>query len=261
VREESEPGSQAARAPGQAVALASQPVALVSLLLALSSASCSAPGLQAGDALPSYAAPKARRSGGAQELGSDVIRYRRLTREDFRGSEPPPEFAPQRDRIGAATCAYLAPRPEMSIALVAVASNGAVTSYQASPEGVGFRALMNRDCSWWNAEQTRIPPDYVLEHEQIHFALLEIHARRLDARAGELAQAATASSSDPDEAIRLAHAKLEAELSKALAKAMQRQREFDEDTSMGFRPDRQAVWLERVRAELVQTSEAAGEQR
>jgi len=256
-----EPGGRAARAPAHPVALAPPLFALVSLLLALSSASCSASGFQTGDALPSYAAPKARRFGGAQELGGDVIRYRRLTREDFRGSEPPPEFAPQRDRIGAATCAYLAPRPEMSIAVVSVASNETEASYRASPEGVGFRALMNRDCSWWNAEQTRIPPDYVLEHEQIHFALLEIHARRLDARAGELAQSATVSSSDPDEALRLAHAKLEAELSTALAKAMQRQREFDEDTSMGFRPDRQAVWLERVRAELAQTSEAAGEQR
>ena len=235
--------------------------ALASLLLALSAASCGAPGVQAGDALPSYAAPQARRFGGAQDLDSDVIRYRRLTREDFRGSEPPPEFAPQRDRIGAATCAYLAPLPEMSIALVTVASSGAETRYRATPEGVGFRALMNRDCSWWNAEQTRLPPDYVLEHEQIHFALLEIHARRLDARAAELAQGATASSSDPDEAVRLAHAKLEAELSTALAKAMQRQREFDEDTSMGFRPDRQAVWLERVRTELEQTSEAVDEQR
>lgn len=254
MRREFAPGSH--RAGARALRLA-----LASLLLALGSASCSAPGVQAGDDLPGYAAPKARRFGGAQEIGSDVIRYRRLTRDDFRGSEPPPEFAPQSDRIGAATCAYLAPRPEMSIAVMSVASSGSETSYQAAPEGVGFRALMNRDCSWWNAEQTRIPPDYVLEHEQIHFALLEIHARRLDARAAELTQTATVSSSDPDEAARLAHAKLEAELSKALAEAMQRQREFDEDTSMGFRPERQAVWLKRVRAELEQTGKAADEQR
>jgi hypothetical protein len=45
---------------------------------------------------------------------------------------------------------------------------------------------MNRDCSWWN-EKATMDAAYVLEHEQIHFALTELGARSLSANAAQIA--------------------------------------------------------------------------
>ena len=217
-------------------------------VVALSTASCGGP----GTSLPAYASPHGRVLDQSEGVQGDVIRYRQLEREDFRAAEPPPEYAPHREKIGAATCAYLVTRPDMRIELARVSAPSGPPVYRAAPIGVGFQALMNRDCSWWNTDQTRLPADYVLEHEQIHFALFEILAERLDQRSAELTRAATVTSNDPEEAASLAYTKLESELALALGEVMQRQREFDEDTSMGFRPERQAVWLQKVRVELEQ---------
>jgi len=53
--------------------------------------------------LPEYAAPKGRLIDPAILDTADVIAYRTLTRADFKGEQPPAEFAAYDDRVGAAT--------------------------------------------------------------------------------------------------------------------------------------------------------------
>ena len=208
--------------------------------------------------LPEFAVPRGRLVDDANEPGRDLIAYRRLEPGDFRGAEPPPQHASHRDKLGAATCVYVLVLPETKIRLVAVRSPQGPVRYRAEPTALGFRALMDRDCSWWNSEQ-RHPPGYVLEHEQIHFALFELEARRLDTRSPEIASAVTVGAATPEEAVRGAQERLAAEVRQAMAVAVQRNREFDEDTSMGVRPERQQTWRDRVRAELARTElEATG---
>ncbi len=209
--------------------------------------------------LPEFASPRGRLVDDANEPGRDLISYRCLERGDFRGAEPPPEHASHRDELGAATCVYVLVLPGTKIQLVAVRSPQGPVRYRAEPTALGFRALMDRDCSWWNSER-RHPPGYVLEHEQIHFALFELEARRLDARSSDIASAVTVSAATPEEAVRVAQERLAAEVRQAMAAAVQRNREFDEDTSMGFRPERQQTWRDRVQTELARTEpEATGD--
>jgi hypothetical protein len=58
--------------------------------------------------LPDYAAPTVAVVKNTELDLSDVISYRRLTRADFKGSEPPTHFD---ERMAAVTCVYT--RPEV----------------------------------------------------------------------------------------------------------------------------------------------------
>ena len=93
----------------------------------------------------------------------------------------------------------------------------------------------------------------MLEHEQIHFALFELAARRLDAESAAIEGSAVATRASPEEAVLEVQEALQSELSAALEAALERNRRFDEDTSMGFRPARQEEWLRQIRRELERT--------
>jgi hypothetical protein len=221
------------------------PLLLAGLVLA--GAGCGARRAGPEAALPEFATPRGRLLGSSESVPRGAIPYRALEREDFRGEEPPPQFTRYRERLGAATCCFVLTRPETRIEVQRLPTG---EGWRAAPTQLGFRAVMDPECSWWNTEQTRLPTEYVLEHEQIHFALFEIEARRLDARSAELTRAATLTASSSEEALRRSRETLEAVLARGLEATLRRNREFDEDTSMGFRPERQELWLERVRSEL-----------
>ncbi len=226
---------------------------LVPVLLLGACAGPSAQRVAGTHTLPDFATPRGRLLDTSTQLARDVIPYRQLTRDDFRGSEPPEHLASHRERVGAATCAYVVADPRTRIRVDLVVDDDGGSRFRASARKVGFRALMDRGCSWWNDDQELIPEPYVLEHEQIHFALFELAARRLDAEAPTIESSATATRASQEAAIRAVRERLQGELSAALQAALERNRRFDEDTSMGLRPDQQEKWLRRVRDELART--------
>jgi hypothetical protein len=204
--------------------------------------------------LPEYAAPK----GGVVEAGkldsSDVIGYRNLTRADFRGRQAPIEFASVADRVGAATCGQVRTTPDTAFLI-----HWQQDSPQSEPrhwvevKKLRFMALMDRRCSWWNEKLAARAPDYVLQHEQIHFALYELGARRLNASVDDIKHEMTRPGSTKEEVQARAQQALKGALSEATEKLIERNRDFDQDTSLGYRPDRQRAWLETVTAELAET--------
>ncbi len=105
---------------------------------------------------------------------------------------------------------------------------------------------MDPRCSWWNADPRRVGADYVLEHEQIHFALLEISAREINREiAGLLVRVASR-----ERAPSRAQAKLKSVLEAARMKYLAQSQRFDEQTSP--RPDIEAQtrWRREVEARL-----------
>ena len=215
-------------------------------LVALSLAGCGG--------LPDYAAPK----GGVVEAGaldsSDVISYRQLTRGDFRAQSAPPEFAPVADRVGAATCGQVRTTPE-TVFLIHSRQDAPTSPehHWVEVKRLGFMALMDRRCSWWNEKLAARAPDYVLEHEQIHFALYELGARKLNASVATIERDMTHEGSNQKEVQAHAQRALNDALAEATKKLLERNRDFDQDTSLGYRPDRQRAWLKKVTAELTET--------
>jgi hypothetical protein len=215
-------------------------------LLALTLSGCST--------LPEYAAPK----GGVIDAGkldsTDVIGYRALTRADFRGTHAPHEFAAVADRVGAATCGQVRTTDDTSILLNwRQASPTSPRRHWVEVKKLGFIALMDRRCSWWNDRRAARAPGYVLQHEQIHFALYELGARKLNAEVAAITRDMTREGESQEEVKAHAERALSDALTRATEALLERNREFDEDTSLGYRPDRQRAWLKRVLDELAAT--------
>ncbi len=198
--------------------------------------------------LPEYAAPKGGIVDAAQADVSDVITYRLLTREDFKATEAPPEFAAVAKSVGAATCAYLLTSGNTSLRIQERPGAASDERFEAHIESLEFSTLMNRKCSWWN-EQAQFSQAYVLEHEQIHFALYELGARHCN-RLVPAAKEQMLRAPSVEAARDLGNREIQKVLQSCLDHTLQENRRFDEDTSMGYAPDRQKAWLGKVTAEL-----------
>jgi hypothetical protein len=210
--------------------------------------------LGCGSTLPEYAAPNGGVVAAADLDSTDVIGYRLLSRADFRGTQAPPEFAQVAGRVGAATCGQVRTTSD-TVFLInwRQASPTSERQHWVEVKKLGFMALMDRRCSWWNDQTASRAPGYVLQHEQIHFALYELGARKLNASAEAIKQSMM-NEGPSQEAVQLrAQRALNDALVKATEELLERNREFDEDTSLGFRPDRQRAWLNRVNEELAET--------
>jgi len=120
-----------------------------------------------------------------------------------------------------------------------------------------FRAVMKPECSFWNEAvgpigslgglagtsiipgvPTPQPEWYVLQHEQIHFAIMEVAARRLSASLAEV------SASDRT------HSKVESAYRLTLSHAAERHRNFDAATSGTFDPNQLAIWVRLLETEM-----------
>ena len=198
--------------------------------------------------LPEYARPVAEYREVPLGADADAIAYRTLERGDFLAAEPPPQLSGATDRLCAATCAQIV------LDDVPVTIHGSGASFEARPDRIRFRALMDRRCSWWRPGRCPQPEAYVLQHEQVHFGLVELEARRLNLRSEALAESARARGRTPEEASRRSRERVEAILRDSSGAILEGHTRFDEDTSLGYRPDRQQAWYDRTMREL---SEAA----
>jgi hypothetical protein len=203
--------------------------------------------------LPDYAAPKtAVVTPGSLDL-SDVVPYRTLTRADFKAAAPPAAFAANADRLGAATCCYVVVAPGARVASREVRSASGPVRYSASVSQVSVRAQMDRRCSWWNPKNIGLPQDYILEHEQIHFALCELEARRLNATLRDFTATLSVTEESPQAAAELVQKRVNEKIQGQSTALAARSRDFDEDTSLGHEPEAQKHWWARVQAELAST--------
>ena len=184
---------------------------------------------------------------------TDLISYRTLTRRDFKANAPPRSLS-HPERMGALTCGYVMPAPETQAMVSHTRQPDGTFRYEGSVRNLGFRAVMNRNCSWWNDDFPSTSSEYVLEHEQIHFAIVEIGARRANARSDEIARSARSRAADYRAAGENAQKKFEDALRQVTEQIMDRHNRFDEDTSLGHFPEKQREWLERIERELAETA-------
>jgi hypothetical protein len=207
--------------------------------------------LVACSTLPDHARPQAEVRDPSAYRATDPIRYRAITRADFRAATPPAQVAAHAKSFGAFTCASIVPK---GVTRARIEPDREPGIWVGRFENTAFRAEMDRACSWWNPEQVPVPAAYVLEHEQIHFALTEIVARRLGARLREVRLRTDSPASAGAELQKRYDALLEASRTELLDTST----EFDDDTSGSYQPERQARWLARVESELARTRDPTG---
>ena len=184
---------------------------------------------------------------------SATIPYRELTRADFQRPTPPPELQ-RHPRLGALTCAHIRPSQESTIKALPEQLDSGRVVYRAVVQQVRFEAYMDPSCSWWNPDNEELSPEYVLEHEQVHFALFELAARRLSLEATAHARALDVVAESGEEVAARVNREIEVLLRRAIQETLQENERFDRETSLGFEPSHQQRWRERVEAELAATA-------
>ena len=182
---------------------------------------------------------------------SDVVPWRKLDRSDFQGEAPPPNLVDHAGLIGAVSCVGISLPPDAGAAISLERLATGQRRYGARLYQPRFTAVFDKLCSWWNPNSD--DPRYLLEHEQLHFDLTEVAARRLSQEliAGTKSIATRAATQEA------AIAKLDARigiLTKTALKALrERHSRLDQETSVERSPERQADWVRRVAAELALT--------
>jgi hypothetical protein len=192
--------------------------------------------------------------GGMTRVGSgldsaDAISWRKLRRSDFLGERPPGAFGTSNQRPVAVSCAYVVPSPEARIFPVPIPGAETDVAFRARIEGLRFRALLSRSCSWWNPDNT-VSPAYVLQHEQIHFDLFEVTARRLNRDMPGLLQVMDVRGPSEEAVVNGAQRYVQNALSRALKQTGALNQKFDLETSFGIRHQRQDGWRMRLDRDL-----------
>lgn len=193
--------------------------------------------------LPDYAMPRVELVEAAQLAKTDGIPYRKLTRGDFRARTAPIRDASHAAQMSAFTCANVVPKGDIQMEL---RQQPAERGFVARPAQASFVAKMDRNCSWWNPAPSDEALSYILQHEQIHFAIAELAARDLTKRVRQL----SATGDSPEQTAAALQRAIDGVFRDVMEQMTERNTNFDLDTSGRHDPERQQRWLDQVSGEL-----------
>lgn len=204
--------------------------------------------------LPDYALPGSGRLLDDPTLLADAFTYRRLTRADFRAEALPPDRAAHAASINAHTCTQIRPRPDtrMVISRSRFAGSDMVIG---SISYIAFEAIMIPGCSWWNPRLEAKHTAYVLQHEQIHFAITEQTARKLTAEAQERLRDFIVVEYSPEAAREVIAQTIRSLIRSATQASLKTHTAFDEETSLFHSPRRQQWWMEKMERDLAHAAD------
>jgi hypothetical protein len=202
--------------------------------------------------LPEYARPRLTEIDNQQEVLRNGITYRLLTVDDFQASELPTKIEPHAENIAAHACCRIRVAKDARFTI----TRGYLYQqihYFGTIKYIAFEAVMIPECSWLNPHVSKEKLDYVIEHEQIHFALMEIAARKLTRRARKETKNFIAIQSTYENTKEEISVKIRDMIRAANQAVLIEHTAFDEDTSLYFDPESQRRWLDRVEEQLFKT--------
>jgi hypothetical protein len=202
--------------------------------------------------LPEYARPHIVQTNEPNKTLATGFPYRPLTPDDFRATSLSEQQLEHGDRIKAHAAMLIRVTGDSTFKITNGDFYGQMYFF-GKIEHLAFEAVMLPDQSWWNPE---IPPNmrsYVLQHEQIHFALAEIAARQLTIDTPKWASDVFVIELTPQAVRAELVRQVKDRINAAMEANLKRQAEFDEDTSLSFNPRWQQWWFDTVEEELKQT--------
>ena len=200
--------------------------------------------------LPEYAKPRTIQID--ENVAITGFTYRQLTRGDFRASSSPAYLSTHEENINAHSAITIRITGDSNISIIPqhlLDQN----NYLGRINHLAFEAVMIPDKSWWNPKMKAGMTTYVLQHEQIHFALTEIAARKLTSDARKWSSNLSVIKQTPQEVYSEILQQVKVRINSAMEANQKRHLKFDNDTSLFYNPSWQAWWLEMVEKELKQT--------
>lgn len=201
--------------------------------------------------LPEYTRPRMVRADDLQKTPATGFTYRVLTPEDFRAASLSGNMAEHAERINAHAATQIRLTADSSFRIISGDLYGQGYFF-GSIERLGFEAVMLPDRSWWNPKIPANMRGYVLQHEQIHFAITELAARQLTGDGQKWASDVLVIKPTPQEVQAELARQIKDRINAAMETSLKRQAEFDEDTSLFVNPRRQQWWSWTVEDELKQ---------
>jgi hypothetical protein len=202
--------------------------------------------------LPEYARPRMVQADELQKTLATGFSYRPLTRDDFRAASLSEQLAEHAERINAHAATLIRLTADSSFSVTRGDLYGQ-TCFFGRIERLAFEAVMLPDRSWWNPKIPANMRGYVLQHEQIHFALAELAARRLTSETQKWASDVLVIKPTLQEVRAELVRQIKDRINAAMESNLKRQAEFDEDTSLFYSPKWQQWWFRTVEDELKQT--------
>jgi len=203
--------------------------------------------------LPDYARPRFHAPDDNVRTSRHGFIYRPLAVADFQAVALPPEYSRYNHHINAHSCISIRPS-KTSKARITRAVYGGRPFFVGSIPEVVFEAVFVPACSWWNPELPEGRRAYVLQHEQIHFALAELAARRLTRASREELKGFLAIHASYQEVQAELAGKLKDLAHEAMEASFAEHTAFDEETSLYFDPRAQQWWWQEVSAQLAETA-------
>lgn len=202
--------------------------------------------------LPEFAQP--HMSSEPFDPSLEHIGYRQLRVDDFKANAPSPGIKDHKHMINAHTSVSL--RPATEIHYIISPPHMSFGLYKAYLQELSFKSLMFPTRSWWNPGLSPEKTPYVLQHEQIHFALMEIAARELNKKLS-LSFGQAISGTERSTVERRLRAAVEKEIAACKTDILKEHTAFDEETSLYHDPKRQQQWYDDCQNKLHNLSEWA----
>jgi hypothetical protein len=202
--------------------------------------------------LPEYARPRMVQADEQQKTPPTGFAYRPLTPDDFRAASISDQPAEHAERMNAHTVTLIRLTADSSFTITSGVLYGQ-RYFFGRIKHLAFEAVMLPDRSWWNPKIPANMRGYVLQHEQIHFALTELAARQLTIDTQKWASEVLVMEPTPQEVRIELSRQIKDRIDAAMEANLKRQAEFDEDTSLFFNPKWQQWWSRTVEEELKQT--------
>lgn len=189
--------------------------------------------------LPEFATPHL--SSQPFDPSVQYLSYRQLSVDDFKAVTPSDTIKDHQHMINAHTSVSLRPVTEIQYIISPPQTNFGL--YKAYLQELSFKAVMVPSRSWWNPRLASDKTAYVLQHEQIHFALMEIAARDLNRKLSTSGSQAV-SGTQREIVEKLLMEAIEKEITATQKEILKEHTAFDEDTSLYHDPERQQEWYE-----------------
>ncbi|WP_155307346.1 hypothetical protein [Desulfosarcina widdelii] len=207
--------------------------------------------------LPDYALPRSGVTMADPAMIDEAFTYRQLTRSDFRAPALPADQDAHATAINAHTCARIRPTKDSRFSVVRTRYNDSVV-FIGGIEKIRFEGIMIPGCSWWNPALPAGSQAYVLQHEQIHFALVELAARRLTVDIREEAQSFMTVQPTAEAARTEIATTVNRWIRSAMEASLEMHTAFDNDTSLFHSPRWQQWWQDKIEKQLAADPEPTG---
>lgn len=192
--------------------------------------------------LPDYATPQIASQ--PTEYKS-FIPYRILKQSDFKAQSLTGKALNKEKHLNARSNIQIRPVPSTQI-IVRRSTIGGTPVFIGNVLGLKLQAVFIPEASWWSPF---IPPKktpYVLQHEQIHFALMELTARKINQDIANTPPDFSAIGNTAEEAQTLATMKMKDFINGYNSEIIKEHTAFDKDASLFYAPKIQARWWQDV---------------